>query len=891
VQILIGNGSNGVGNATFASGQRLPTSDIPERLAVADVNADGVKDLLITCRSGFVSRYLGLSTVLPFGTGTFGGLSNIAAGDSAARIAVGDFNEDGALDFAVGNAHSTSAADDGTTVFRGLFGGGGLPNGAFAEDAFYTDAPGYAVTAADLNGDGRTDLVTASAVLLRALYGSGTGPVGDADFNATGSIGGVSTPVAMTVADFNADGMADVFLVSGSSSSNASRVYLGGCASQVSTTIAATAPAAGAAVFIDGEFKPLWTEQDGNGTTTLELSRDGGVTWEPLDAHRTNLVPTLPVTGPASSQARVRVRDDLNPQRSDATDGDFSICRAFAGGTTVPLQDDGAAVRLADLDRDGDLDVLMATSQLEWRVSNGDGTFGADQNLHTAFSTGFAVADLDDDGVLDVAGGQQGRLRILLGGRNGAGQWDGTFASGHSQNHATFEVEAGDFNEDGIEDLATRTVNAAAVDSVHVYLGNGANGLGDGTFTLTSVFAGSVNSGDLEVADINRDGILDLVEGSRGVAGAPPFGLTVIRGLGAGGVGNGTFAAPLRLLPGFGISALAIGDLTGDGNPDIAAAGAAGVPRDSIVVLLGNGAGSFTYSTTRRYPGTAEPTDIELVDVDGNGQLDIVTNGFDDDNLVVLLRRSKGALTSGSFAAHQKFPADQPVDAAVADLNGDGWRDIASVDQAGRVLRVNLGACGPLPPRTIVVELPAGGESWDVGTTETLRWSAPGVAHVDVELSRDGGTTWQVLASAIQDTTMEWYVTAPAGAGALLRVRDHDAVSLADVSGAFTITGTTLDAPIARIEAPSFAPPRPNPSRGNVGFVFALPGAARMTIEVFDIAGRRVRQLADRTFAPGEHHLSWDGRDEEGSPIGAGVFFVRARGAGLEVERKFVRLR
>ena len=64
-----------------------------------------------------------------------------------------------------------------------------------------------------------------------------------------------------------------------------------------------------------------------------------------------------------------------------------------------------------------------------------------------------------------------------------------------------------------------------------------------------------------------------------------------------------------------------------------------------------------------------------------------------------------------------------------------------------------------------------------------------------------------------------------------------------------------------------------------------------MTVDVFDIAGRRVRQLVDGSLAPGEHRLSWDGRGEDGAPVGAGVFFVRARGAGLDVERKFVRLR
>jgi flagellar hook assembly protein FlgD len=59
-----------------------------------------------------------------------------------------------------------------------------------------------------------------------------------------------------------------------------------------------------------------------------------------------------------------------------------------------------------------------------------------------------------------------------------------------------------------------------------------------------------------------------------------------------------------------------------------------------------------------------------------------------------------------------------------------------------------------------------------------------------------------------------------------------------------------------------------------------LPATAAVTITIFDAAGRQVRDLAAGTHAPGAHALRWDGRDGDGRPSPAGLYFVRLRGAG-----------
>jgi len=68
---------------------------------------------------------------------------------------------------------------------------------------------------------------------------------------------------------------------------------------------------------------------------------------------------------------------------------------------------------------------------------------------------------------------------------------------------------------------------------------------------------------------------------------------------------------------------------------------------------------------------------------------------------------------------------------------------------------------------------------------------------------------------------------------------------------------------------------QPFPARGSVTIRFSLPEAESVTVNVFDVRGQRVRALDRRARAPGEHRIDWDGRNDRGHPVGAGLYFVR----------------
>ncbi len=85
--------------------------------------------------------------------------------------------------------------------------------------------------------------------------------------------------------------------------------------------------------------------------------------------------------------------------------------------------------------------------------------------------------------------------------------------------------------------------------------------------------------------------------------------------------------------------------------------------------------------------------------------------------------------------------------------------------------------------------------------------------------------------------------------------------------------------------------PRPNPVRGSAEIRFDLPVSSSVALEIFDVTGRRVRVLENRTVTAGRHVLQWDGRDDHGSRVAAGMYFYRLQAGEFRDIRKMVVLR
>ena len=203
VGVLLGNG-----DGTFQPAVTYPTGNSPYCVAVADVNGDGNPDLLV------VNWWDNdVAVLLGNGNGTFRAAVTYGSGGSATdSVAVADVNGDGKPDLLVGNLYN---AQDETHGGVGVLLGNG--DGTFQPAVPYSSGGFqlWGVAVADVNGDGKLDLLTANAVACNSCQGDGAVGVllgnGDGTFQpAVLYDSGGGTAMSIAVADVNGDGKPDL---------------------------------------------------------------------------------------------------------------------------------------------------------------------------------------------------------------------------------------------------------------------------------------------------------------------------------------------------------------------------------------------------------------------------------------------------------------------------------------------------------------------------------------------------------------------------------------------------------------------------------------------------------------------------------------------------------
>jgi hypothetical protein len=157
--------------------------------------------------------------------------------------------------------------------------------------------------------------------------------------------------------------------------------------------------------------------------------------------------------------------------------------------------------------------------------------------------------------------------------------------------------------------------------------------------------------------------------------------------------------------------------------------------------------------------------------------------------------------------------------------------------------------------------------------------------------SPDAGETWTEVATDITAHEYAWAVPNEATDQALLGVVAYDDLGLmgSSVTNVFQIIHGTTDVGDGRAPerfALRFAGRNPAP---NARLEFGMPTRGEATVQVFDVTGAMVREVARGPFEPGWHSVTWDGTGSSGAPSQPGVYFIRAQGNGQpDVLKRFV---
>ena len=385
----------------------------------------------------------------------------------------------------------------------------------------------------------------------------------------------------------------------------------------------------------------------------------------------------------------------LMPRPADA------LCdRLFADHVAYATGASPVGTVTGDFNEDGIADLAVANlgggsiSVLRGRGANGigDGTFSP----QTPYAMGgtpifLATGDFNEDGILDlaVADFTGGAVAVLMG-RGFAGTGDGTFASPlrYPAGSDPWDLVVGDFNEDGISDLAVTDNNAG---TVAILCGLGSGGVGNGAFSAPVLYPVSDALTHMVTHDFNDDGIADLA-----VAAQNPAGVAILLGRGTAGVGDGTFDAATIYPSTPEPFSLAVGDFNQDGIADIACGDDS---YSGVAILPGNGslgAGDGSFGNPVIVYTGRQSAAVAAGDWDQNGVTDLAI-ADDIRGLVAILP----GLGSGdvSFGSESDYPVGTtPIALAVGDFNEDSSDDLVVPCRESHHVSVLLGTCRTLGP-------------------------------------------------------------------------------------------------------------------------------------------------------------------------------------------------
>jgi hypothetical protein len=729
-----------------------------------------------------------------------------------------------------------------------------------------------AIVLVDLDGDEAPEVVTADngylSLALSIFRKDGAG-----DFVMAKQIPAPDAPVDLFVFDQDDDLIDEVFAAYDNAAFLSVYEPQGGVlveAERIETAIASDGMVAAP---LSGGRKGLWCWNAERGIVNYYIRADGS--WSLLESYYSG--------GAASDIALHDINHDNLMDLAVANGQGQSVAllfgndnpsfRAYLATLLSPVPNAGL---VWDEDGDGHLDCVVAAfgaSKLDFLRGDGRGHLVAQSPplvLENAPRDLITLA-ADGDSLLDLAIVQPNASRVQILRRLPGGDY--APLSSVSTGTGPINVYAVDFDLDDVLDLA---VGNEGSDDITV-----AFGVGDGTYPDIHLLPMASQLVGLIPVRLDHDALPDLV---------------VTNGLNSVGtlmnLGNRVFGQMRFYTVGSGTSALAAADFDQDGDQDVVVAKEddRGV---GFLENLGNGSLSLRIVTLflEDRPGRLLISDLDL-----NGLPDVLVAFPTVGKIAVLLN-----LGGWIFSPPVRFmPALEPYAIGVGDFNEDDIPDLLTLDRKLALALVLLN----IEPNPVAIERPAlsaycqgGGVEVRLHLLDGAPWRLEGeTAGAWILLADQAGVSYGVLGNGAEGRRLQLSTEDLARAGILKDGRREIAFRLSRPLSGESFTATLPTAACFEgvdVSEPALLTvdiPEPNPFNPAVRVRFDLTEAAWVRGIVWDLAGRRVAELAHRAFPPGGHVLEWDGRTT-GGRAGAGVYLVTVEAGGRILSRKVTLLK
>ncbi len=552
------------------------------------------------------------------------------------------------------------------------------------------------------------------------------------------------------------------------------------------------------------------------------------------------------------------------PQDSAGIEGPLSV--EASASTTLPIHPGfpveltaatNASVTLADLDYNGDIEILAGAEEVYALQPNGEEFFDGDGDIRT-------LGPLTNTG--------------------GFGFWNAP--------------AVGDVEPDGIPDVA------AVSWPTNLYLWNNKGQIKPGwpkNLNVQSLIDPNP-LGSVTMGDVDGDGDLELfVQCARAIFGFHHDGTEIVDG-----DSNPATIGVLRLTPtAYSYATPALADLNGDGMPELICG-----MRDGKVYVMNPITGAnmpgFPYSAGGNI--TASPA---VADIDNDGQPDIVVAASTSTSIQMQVLKANGTMVTGwpqGISMNEDFDSSP----AVGDLTGDGIPDIVCGASNGRVfawrntgailagwpviITNNLGQNVPVRSSPILVDVDNNGVPEVIVGDQEGRLHAfyangtklPGFPIQTGNLIEGGPAAWDLDGDGLTEIVAEsfdqkvyiwdtpWTFNKMASPWPMFH---HDARHTGNLAEPLFLQTAVPETPAAGIKPYVLKQNYPNPFNPVTRIPYRIETSDRtgttvpVRLSIYSATGRLVRVLVDSPMPGGEYEVGWDGMDASGQPVSSGVYF------------------